>query len=404
MSLCEKKQFSGENSLTIKLVKKGEAHMQYFTAFIFSIFLFTSGSLQASSPMISGGGYHSLALKSDGTVWSWGRNNFGQLGNGKHSKKNIPVLVKELEDVIAIAAGTWHSMALKSDGTVWTWGLNNYGQLGDGTFRNRKTPVQVKNLTDVIAIAGGYLHSLALKSDGTVWAWGSNWSGQLGNETIVGASEIPIQVNSLSNISAIACGGDHSLAIRSSDGTIWAWGNNFYGQLGNGSGTNTTAPVLVNGLSDVSKVNGGYIHSLALVSDGSVWTWGNNRYGQLGDGSTREERRTPVQVMNIDSITSISARGWHNLALHSEGKVFSWGNNSNGQLGDGTRTERHIPVEVKELEDITDISTGWQHSLALKSDGTVWAWGDNKFGQLGDGTFKDRKTPVPVKNFSVNYD
>lgn len=362
-------------------------------------FLFITDKLPASTiPQISGGGYHSLALKSDGIVWAWGRNNFGQLGNGKHHKENTPVQVKNLEDVTAIASGTWHSMALKSDGTVWTWGRNNYGQIGDGTFKNRKTPVQVKDLTNIVAIAGGYLHSLALKSDGTVWAWGSNWSGQLGNEAIVGASEVPIQVNSLSNISAITCGGDHSLAIRSSDGTIWTWGNNYYGQLGNGSNTNSTAPALVNGLSSVSKVSGGYIHSLALVSDGTVWTWGNNRYGQLGDGSTIEERRTPVQVIDIDNITNISTKGWHSLALDSEGKVFSWGNNSNGQLGDGTYSERNIPVNVEGLEDIVDIGSGWQHSLALKSDGTIWTWGDNRFGQLGDGTYKDRKIPAQVKN------
>ncbi len=366
---------------------------------IATLFLFITDKLSASTiPQISGGGYHSLALKSDGTVWSWGRNNFGQLGIGKRSKRNTPVQVKNLENVIAIANGTWHNMALKSDGTVWAWGRNNYGQIGDGTFKNRKTPVQVKDLIDVVAIAGGYLHSLALKSDGTVWAWGSNWSGQLGNEAIVGASEVPIQVNSLSNISTIACGGDHSIAIRSSDGTIWAWGNNYYGQLGNGLSVNSTSPVLVSGLSNVSKINGGYIHSLALVSDGTVWAWGNNRYGQLGDGSTIEERRSPVQVMNIGNITNVATQGWHNLALDSEGKVFSWGDNSNGQLGDGTRSERNIPVEVKELEDITDISTGWQHSLALRSDGTVWAWGDNRFGQLGDGTYKDRKIPAQVKN------
>lgn len=367
------------------------------------VFLFTTDKLSASSiPQISGGGYHTLTLKSDGTVWSWGRNNFGQLGTGKRTKKNSPIPVKNLEDIVAIAAGTWHSMALKSDGTVWTWGLNNYGQLGDGTFKNRKTPVQVKDLTDIIAIAGGYLHSLALRSDGSVWAWGSNWSGQLGNEAIVGESEVPIQVNSLSNISAIACGGDHSLAIRSSDDTIWAWGNNYYGQLGNGLDTNSTAPVLVNGLSNVSKIQGGYIHTLALVSGGNVWTWGNNRYGQLGDGSTIEEKRTPVQVVNVTNIINIATRGWHNLALNTEGKVFSWGNNSNGQLGDGTRSERNIHVNVEGLEDIIDIGSGWQHSLALKSDGTVWTWGDNRFGQLGDETNKDRKKPIQIKNLDVN--
>lgn len=168
---------------------------------------------------------------------------------------------------------------------------------------------------------------------------------------------------SASTIPQISGGGYlHSLALRS-DGTIWAWGNNFYGQLGNGLSVNSTSPLLVSGLSNVSRISGGYIHSVTLVSDGTVWTWGNNRYGQLGDGSTIEERLTPVQVMNIGNIINVATKGWHNLALNTEGRVFSWGNNSNGQLGDGTRSEINVPVNVEGLEDIIDIGSGGSTAL-----------------------------------------
>jgi alpha-tubulin suppressor-like RCC1 family protein len=277
--------------------------MKYLILFTLTTILSVTNTLSASTtPTVSGGGYHSLALKSDGMVWSWGRNNYGQLGNGKRSKKNTPILVKNLNDVIAIAGGTWHSLALKQDGTVWAWGRNDYGQLGDGTFRNKKTPVEVKDLADVVAIAGGHLHSLALKSDGTVWAWGSNWGGQLGNETVATVSNIPVQVNSLQNISFIACGSSHNLAIRTSDGVVWTWGDNSNGQLGNGTYASQNTPVLIEGLEDVASIGTGWLHSLAIKSDGTVWAWGDNRFGQLGDG-TYKDSKEPIQTKDLNTLS-----------------------------------------------------------------------------------------------------
>ena len=374
--------------------------MRYLIPFVLTTLLLQN-SLFASTPMVAGGGYHSLTLKSDGTVWSWGRNNYGQIGNGKRFKKNTPVLVNNLTDVIAIASGTWHSLALKQDGTVWTWGRNDYGQLGNGTFKNKQTPVRTKDLADVIAIAGGYLHSLALKSDGTAWAWGNNWSGQLGNETVAGVSNIPVQVNSLQNISSIACGGSHNLAIRSSDGVVWTWGDNTYGQLGNGTSVNSFYPTQVTGINGATAITGGYMHSLALLSGGTVWGWGNSRYGQLGNDSPLERISVPVQTKNTTDISGISSLGWHNLALDLDGIIWAWGDNSNGQIGNGTYASQNTPAQIEGLEDVADISTGWLHSLAIKSDGTVWAWGDNRFGQLGDGTYKDREKPIQVKNLNA---
>ena len=201
-----------------------------------------------------------------GTVLAWGDNVDGQLGNGTFTTSNTPVEVSGLTGVTAIAAGgafNHHSLALKSDGTVWAWGYNGGGELGNGTYTDNNTPVEVNGLSGVTAIAGGGFHGLALKSDGTVWAWGYNVSGQLGNGTNT-TSNTPVQVSGLSGVAAIAGGDIHSLALKS-DGTVWAWGYNLDGELGNGTYTDSNTPVEVSGLSGVTVIAGGGFHSLALV-------------------------------------------------------------------------------------------------------------------------------------------
>lgn len=192
----------------------------------------------------------------------------------------------------------------------------------------------------------------------------------------------------------VAAGDYHSLALKS-DGTVWAWGYNVCGQLGDGTTTSKTTPVQVFGLTGITAIAGGGYHSLALKSDGTVWAWGDNGYGQLGDG-TITQRIAPVQVYGLTGITTIAAGNCHSLALKSNGTVWAWGWNGYGQLGDGTTTDKITPVQVSCLTGITTIAAGGISSLALKSDGTVWAWGDNYFGQLGDGTRTDRKIPVTV--------
>ena len=292
-----------------------------------------------SSAAISAGGNHSLALKSDGTVYAWGWNQFGQLGDGTMTDRTTPVQVSGLSGVTAISAGGNHSLALKSDGTVWAWGWNSFGQLGDGTITtNRLTPVQVSGLSGITAIAAGGEHSLALKQDGTVWAWGNNSFGQLGDGTTL-YRPTPVQVSNLSGITAIEAGDVHSLALKQ-DSTVWAWGDNSFGQLGDGTTTERHTPVQVSGLTGATAIATGRGYSLALKQDGTVWAWGVNTTGALG-----------------------------------EGPVWAWAYNVAGQLGDGTLIERHTPVQVKGLTNITAIEAGTVHSLALKQDGTVWAWG-----------------------------
>lgn len=297
-----------------------------------------------------------------------------------------------------VAGGSAHSVALKSDGTVWTWGSNAYGQLGvnSTTTPTSNTPVQVTGLSGITAIAAGGGHTLALKSDGTVWAWGLNTSGQLGNLSNVNSS-IPVQVNSISTVTAIAAGDAHSMALKA-DGTVWAWGGNVSGQLGNGFATNTNTPVMA-GISAVKSIKGGTSHSLALKLDGTVWAWGLNSDGQLGNGSYTISM-IPIQVTGLSGITAISAGGAHNVALKSDNTVSAWGLNSSGQLGNGSFVSSNLPV-ASNITGVSEIAAGLSHTLAIKSDNTTWAWGANGSGQLGNGTFAGSSSPVASLSIQV---
>ena len=318
---------------------------------------------------IAAGYYHNLILKKDGTVWAWGRNYYGQLGDGTTTNKNKPVQVIDLENVQQVAAGEYHSLALKQDGTVWAWGRNADGQLGDGTTIDRNTPVKVSNLENVSFLDLGNIFSLALKENGTVWLWGYY-------ENNFNLS--PIQIESLQNIIMLSAGEFRNLALKN-DGTVWTWGCNDYFFCFDDTG----APEQVTGLSQIIMIETGCEHNLALKEDGTIWAWGDNYYGQLGDGTTTS-KNTPERLEGISHIKKLSAGVSHSLALKADGTSWVWGSNNNGQLGDGTNISKNKPVLIN-FEHITDISAGHSHSLALKDDGTVWVWGDNKYGQLGSG-------------------
>lgn len=336
---------------------------------------------------VSGGVAHTVALKNDGTVWALGQNYYGQLGDGTSTDRYSSIQVTGLTGLTgatAIAAGNNYTIALKNDGTVWAWGNNYSGQLGDGSTRLRNSPNKVPGLAGITAIAATHSsHTIALRNDGTVWAWGTNSSGQLGDGTTTSRTT-PQQVPGLTGVIAIAGGYQCTLALKN-DGTVWAWGKNDYGQLGDGTTTSRTAPIQVAGLTGVTAMASGYLFSVALKNDGTVWAWGGNYSGQLADGTTTN-RYTPEQIAGLSGVTAIAAGNAHAIALKSDGSIWAWGENDWGQLGDGSRTDRTIPIQVPGLTGVSAIAAAPQHTIAMKNDGTIWAWGLNNCGQLGNGT------------------
>jgi alpha-tubulin suppressor-like RCC1 family protein len=354
-------------------------------------------SIRGFPGTVAAGWWHNIAAKTDGTAWAWGRNQFGQLGNGTTTQSNVPVQVNNLSGVVAVAAGSYHSIAVKSDGTAWTWGFNGSGQLGNGTTANSSAPVRAGTLTGITAVAAGCNFTVALRSDGTVWAWGQNTNGQLGNGTTTNSSS-PVQVSNLTGATAISAGCDHGMALKS-DGTVRTWGYNHNGQLGNGTTTNSSVPVQVTGLTNVMSISAGEDHSLAAKADGTAWAWGYNQNGQLGNGTTRQST-TPVQVQNLTNVRSVAGGGGHSLAMTSSGVVWAWGLNSYGQLGNGTTTNSTTPVQVSNLTGVSMISGGVDHSVAATTAGLVWDWGNNQFGQLGNGTTTNASRPVQVSNLT----
>jgi uncharacterized repeat protein (TIGR01451 family) len=356
--------------------------------------------VRAISAAGNSNGGHTLALKSDGTVWGWGMNSAGQLGDGfDYASVNVPVQVVGLGDVSAVDAGSDHSLALKRDGSVWAWGNNSYGQIGAySQFSiNRTRPARVIGLSGTFnAIAAGGTHSLALRSDGTVWAWGNNYSGQLGNgSTSTSPVYDPVQVAGLTNVAGIAAGSAFSLAVKS-DGTVWAWGANLSGVIGKPLDTFSVAtPVQVAGINNVSAVSAGERHALALKRDGTVWSWGDNVDGNLGNGNSGSGP-TPAQVGGLANVKEINAGSAHSIVLKTDGTVWTWGRNSGGALGDGTMNNRNVPLQVGGLNGITTVAAGHDHSGAVLPDSTIRMWGGNMRGQIGDRTYISRPTPTDV--------
>ncbi len=255
----------------------------------------------------------------------------------------------------------------------------------------------LSGLSNAVSIATGYYHTIALMADGGVIAWGDNKYGQLGDGTSAN-SYLPVQVIGLSDVVAIGVGYYHSVAIKS-DGSLWAWGDNLHTQLGDGTMTERRIPIQVIGLSDVTLVGSGAYHNFAIKSDASLWAWGDNTYGQLGDG-TYYTRPTPVQINGLSGVVSVNGGINHSLVVLSDGGVRAFGRNNYGQLGNGTTVDSNTPVQVSGLSDVISVATVYHHSIALKSDGSIWSWGYNGYGQIGDGTITNRSVPIQVGGLS----
>jgi alpha-tubulin suppressor-like RCC1 family protein len=276
-----------------------------------------------------------------------------------------------------VSGGGAHTLALKADGTVWGWGANALGQLGDGTQTERSSPMQVSGLSDVGHISAGTIHSLALKTNGTVWAWGNNQFGRLGDGTTT-MRLTPVQVSGLSDVVAIAAADSFSMALKR-DGTVCAWGGNSSGQIGDGTTTQRVTPVCLTSLTGVSAIAAGGSHALALKTDGgtvgTVWSWGNSTHGQVGDGA-QINRTTPLAV--LANAVAVAAGFDHSLAVLADKTARAWGDNIEGRLGDGTNTDRFTPSVVRDLDGVVALAGGEDHSLARTTASSVWTWGNHQ--------------------------
>jgi len=330
--------------------------------------------IAVDADIIAAGGANSYAIKEDGSLWAWGNNAFGQVGDGTRTDQSSPI--KIMDSVVSVSTSSifhWHdeqahTLAIKTDGSLWAWGSNGYGQLGDGA--NIDNPSPVKIMDDTIAVSAGASHSMAISSDGSLWAWGS-WS--LTGSTVRSRQS---RTKIMNDVIAISAGEVHSLALQN-DGSLWTWGDNSNGQLGYDKDVFNASPVKI--MDDVIAISAGAYHNLAIKKDGSLWVWGSNSTGQLGN-STMIQITSPVKIM--DDIVDISAGFSHSLAVTGNGELLTWG----FSFPNITGNENNGPDPVHVIDGVVKVSAGMNHSMALKSDGSLWAWGYNNFGQIGDGT------------------
>ena len=353
-----------------------------------------------AQPQLITGFDHVSVLREDGTVWSWGRNEESQLGNGGRVNQHTPVQARTLRNIQQISSQKIHAMALDADGHVWTWGWGGEGQLGVGNPGCNVLPIQVcaprvvgqpdchAYLTNIVQVDAGMLFSVALRSDGTVWAWGRNSRGQMGDSSLIDRT-LPVQLPFPAGIEAISAGHEHIMALR--NGRVYSLGLNSNGQLGDNTLTNRYMPVVAVGLNNVVRIVAGGFHSYAITADGHLYVWGRNHRGQLGLGvpitGANDRRLIPERNPHVTNIRDIAVGGEHTLVLHHNGTVTTWGRNNHGQLGTGTvGGDGHYQYGMPQTLSLTNValvSAGESHSVVMFGNGDVHAWGDNWNGQLG---------------------
>lgn len=344
---------------------------------------------------VAAGPGYGLALKNDGTVYAWGDNAYGQLGNGTKTETYVPVQVTGLTGVTQISAGRLHGAAVTEDGSLYMWGNNNRGQLGDGTTEEHLTPVQISGLPAVYEAAAGGSHTV-VSTDNGIYAWGDNTYGQLGDGTWKRRFS-PVKTDLSQQIRHITAGLSHTAAVTE-DGSVYTWGDNANSQLGNESGN--ARPRVVPGLPAVRAITAGEAFCAVITETGDIYTWGDNSYGQLGDG-TKTKRKAPMQVAGLPAAGKIAAGKSHVAAImEADDYIYTWGSNTHFQMGMDSSKRELSPVQAVGIDDAVTVAAGMYHSLAVHEDGTVSAWGYNNFGQLGNGTQANSDEPMPVSGLS----
>ena len=342
---------------------------------------------------------------SDGSLWTWGRNDYGQLGDGTTTSRSSPgTTAGGGTNWKQVAGGPQHTAAIKADGTLWICGF----PLGDGTTNTSSSPVTTAGGgTNWKQVSGGSYHTAAIKTDGTLWTWGYNNYGGLGDGTTTSRTSPVTTAGGGTNWKQVACGDYHTAAIKT-DGTLWTWGRDDYGQLGIGGYfpiSKTSPGTTYTGGTNWKQVAGGERHTAAIKTDGTLWTWGDNSQKQLGRDDAGAKNWSPGTTSGGGTNwKQVSGGSYHTAAIKTDGTLWTWGYNGYGQLGDGTLSSRSSPVKTAGGgTNWKQVACGSYHTSAIKTDGTLWNCGYNGAGQLGDGTTTHRLSPVTTAGGGTNW-
>lgn len=348
-------------------------------------------------------------------LFSWGDNQYYQLGVNDNTERFLPVeTANSGVDWKQVSCGGYHTLGLKSNGRLWTWGDNSVGQLGLNDTDYRGSPTLIEDQSALKIVSAGLVHSAAVKHNGTLWTWGGNSSGQLGlgdtNNRLV-----PTLVGSDTNWKTVSASGFHTVAIKY-NGTLWSWGRNSSGQLGLGDTINRSSPTQIGSDTDWKFVSSNRLHNLAVKEDGSLWAWGTNRdpdnapiNGLLGLGDVSDTILTPTRIGSDYDWKHVSCGGYHSAAIKANGSLWMWGRNDSGQLGINDTSYRNVPTEVsgENLFQWKKVSCGGFHTIGLKLDGTIYFWGDNtklQSGRFASASPTDKIiVPTTINNFKNNW-
>lgn len=392
--------------------------------------------------LVSAGEAFSLGLRADGSLWAWGANGHGQLGTDNSVGQDTPQQVGA-ERWVSISAGAAHALAIRADGSLWAWGSNDNGQLGLGDAEDVLVPTQVGTDRDWASVSGGEKHSIALKANGSLWAWGHNILGQVGSgSTSFDPVLEPTRIGTANDWKHADAGGYFSTAVKA-DGSLWVWGDDYYGQVTGTEGMPVATPTRIGTANNWLRTFSGRYHITALKADGTVWAWGKNENGELGTGSGQptapvaidalrgtvqlsggdgfslalrsggdlhawgtstvllsgELSAAPILLSQLREVVSTSSRhGFVSLVLYTDGTLKGWGYNAEYGLADGTTDDKYVPIDlVNAGANNISISAGFGHVLALHDNGTLWGWGDNDtYGQVGTGSGQQETVPVQV--------
>ena len=349
---------------------------------------------------ISAGNTHSCGVTTANLAYCWGMNTFGNLGDGTAATRLAPAAVAGGLLFADVRAGVTHSCGLTTGGRAYCWGQNDVGQLGNGTIpAGSGTPVAVAGNRRFIQLRVGFRHTCALTAAGAAFCWGRNATGELGTgsnsgpETCDGlaCSTRPVRVAGGHVFRQVRAGGEHSCGLTE-DRLAWCWGNNPFGQLGDGTVAARIKPVMVLGNHRFQQFSAGGMHTCGVDREHRAWCWGRNEVGQVGDASTLVRRRRPVAVAGGLAFGGVSAGTEHSCGTTTTDAVYCWGGNRFGQIGDGTGTDRFAPVKVTTTRTWKSVVAGWMHTCGITSADRAYCWGE----LTGDGTFEQRRTPVPV--------